>query len=275
MEMLSQEVESELAASESEGSVALLEEPVEAPEIPADNPMSMRTTTVAEAREEQAQQTPLDKRYQKLVDEVAEGWKGTNKQTLEFHYWMGSKANDLTENGRAKYGDASIEKFAKDLRDAGAIGVSASQIYRASRFNSKFGPDDLKRLIKDGWAWRNLVYLLADNIPANIRRRIVSKVENGEIDQRQVARALAEVMPDVVTRRKTRAPGAVFVRIVSRNKSYVTQLDQVGELVTKIGEYKPNARAPFKEKVDTLRTSLLELQGKLAERLAELNKLEF
>jgi len=214
----------------------------------------------ATQREEQARRSndPADRRYAALVEKRAEEWRRHNKAGLSFYHSTGGDVSDLCEGGEAKYGARTVETFAKDLRKAGADSVSLSQLYKSRRFHTLFNESDLKKLTQAGWSWRNISFLIADQIPDNTRRSILQRVERGQMRQADVRKVAMIEVPELVRKgkRMNQSVSSFLTRAASGTNAYRDSLALMPKVLAKLRAYKPNARAAFKEQVTQLRAEL-------------------
>lgn len=236
----------------------------------------MAVLTKAASKKTLGEKDPAKVRYWNLVEETAEALRDNNKRNLSFYHDLGAKVNELRASGDSKYGNATVEKFAKDLKVESGIPLGLSSLYKSARFQQAVTSAQLKKMIQVGWSWRNVAFICSEQVPDNVRQNTIKRVEAGEIEQSKVKEHVRDEVPALKrNRRSSRSPIILADQLTSTNRAYRERLDYIPGLVKKLQEYKPNARAPFKEKIDSVRSELAETIKAATAHMKALDSLSF
>jgi hypothetical protein len=209
--------------------------------------------------------------YYDLLSRVVDMTEKATRDTLTFYWELGASVNELEGEQRHRYGDNTIETFAEDLQHNG-IDLGTSSLYKAATFNKNCSKENLQRLIKGKWSWRNAVMLFSNSTKPDIRKDILSRVEIGEISQDKTRLILKDNEPV-----KTIVRGLSYEadNLIDTGKVYSTRLESIADLAGKLKQLPIAERRNHQKSVHKLKTELEELLSTLKTQLKTLDAIKF
>jgi DNA-directed RNA polymerase sigma subunit (sigma70/sigma32) len=155
------------------------------------------------------------------------------------------------------------------------IKFSPSSLYKASRFADTFTRNQLQQLIEKQWSWRNVSFLCQEQVSNDVRKDIMHRVAEGELEQGDVKEAIDKELGITSQKAKTRNLVQALDKITSMSQSFHGSLEDVDVLVTSSTRCRPTSVLATQSRPPPCSVSWWPLEKDLKARILALKEIKF